>query len=391
MSLKAGHGGRNNPAKDKPQGSAGGTTSIRGADGGKRADSRTVDIEIEDIAYGGAGVGRAGGKVHFVAFTVPGELVVAEVYAERKRFSESRLQKVLEPSPERVKPRCEHFGVCGGCAYQHVPYEVQLRWKREQVRGLFERIGGVKNPPVQEVVPSPKVWGYRNRIRLHSREGRVGFFAKYGRSIVEVRRCEIAEESLNQRLAALRGAALQEGEILLDERSGKRFFEQTNTTAAEELVMLVERLLAANAGALVDAYCGAGFFGRRLSGCFSKVLGIESNQAAVQEAVRAAGPRERYVCGDVAFELKRALDLFADEGVVLLLDPPASGLGRGVVELLGHRALRQIVYVSCDPATQARDVKAILERGFRVETLVPLDMFPQTADVEVVASLLPGA
>jgi tRNA/tmRNA/rRNA uracil-C5-methylase (TrmA/RlmC/RlmD family) len=329
--------------------------------------------------------------VHFVAFTVPGELVVAEVYAERKRFSESRLQKVLEPSPERVKPRCEHFGVCGGCAYQHVPYEVQLRWKREQVRGLFERIGGVKNPPVQEVVPSPKVWGYRNRIRLHSREGRVGFFAKYGRSIVEVRRCEIAEESLNQRLAALRGAALQEGEILLDERSGKRFFEQTNTTAAEELVMLVERLLAANAGALVDAYCGAGFFGRRLSGCFSKVLGIESNQAAVQEAVRAAGPRERYVCGDVAFELKRALDLFADEGVVLLLDPPASGLGRGVVELLGHRALRQIVYVSCDPATQARDVKAILERGFRVETLVPLDMFPQTADVEVVASLLPGA
>jgi tRNA/tmRNA/rRNA uracil-C5-methylase (TrmA/RlmC/RlmD family) len=97
------------------------------------------------------------------------------------------------------------------------------------------------------------------------------------------------------------------------------------------------------------------------------------------------------LCGDVVFELKRALDLFADDGVVLLLDPPASGLGRGVVELLGHRALRQIVYVSCDPATQARDVKAILERGFRLETLVPLDMFPQTADVEVVASLLPVA
>jgi tRNA/tmRNA/rRNA uracil-C5-methylase (TrmA/RlmC/RlmD family) len=334
-------------------------------------------------------VGRAEGKVHFVAFTVPGERVVAEVYAERKRFSESRLQKVLEPSPERVKPRCEHFGVCGGCAYQHVPYPVQLRWKREQVRSLFERIGGVQNPPVQEVVPSPKVWGYRNRIRLHSREGRVGFFAKYGRSIVEIRRCEIAEESLNQRLVALKGSALQEGEIFLDERREKRFFEQTNNAAAEELVLLVDRLLAAKAGALVDAYCGAGFFGRRLSGRFSKVLGIESNQAAVQEAVRAAGPGERYLCGDVVYELKRALDLFAGDGVVLLLDPPASGLGPGVVELLGHSALRQIVYVSCDPATQARDVKAILERGFRLETLVPLDMFPQTADVEVVASLLP--
>jgi tRNA/tmRNA/rRNA uracil-C5-methylase (TrmA/RlmC/RlmD family) len=386
VSLKAGHGGNNDRA-----GTADSVVSERGADGGRRADLGVATIDIENVAYGGGGVGRAEGKVHFVAFTVPGERVLAEVYADRKRFSESRLQRVLEPSPERVKPRCEHFGVCGGCAYQHVPYEVQLRWKREQVRSLFERIGGVKNPPVQEVVPSPKVWGYRNRIRLHSREGRVGFFAKYGRSIVEVRRCEIAEESLNQRLAALKGSAPQEGEILLDERRGKRFFEQTNDAAAEELVLLVERLLAADAGALVDAYCGAGFFGRRLAGRFSKVLGIESNQAAVQEAVRAAGPRERYLCGDVVFELKRALDLFADDGVVLLLDPPASGLGRGVVELLGHRALRQIVYVSCDPATQARDVKAILERGFRLETLVPLDMFPQTADVEVVASLLPVA
>jgi 23S rRNA (uracil1939-C5)-methyltransferase len=384
VSPEAGQGGG-----DDLEGSEGLMAEARVSDLGRRAVSKFVNIEIEDVAYGGAGVGRAEGKVHFVAFTVPGERVVAEVYIERKRFSESRLQKVLEPSSERIKPRCEHFGVCGGCAYQHVPYAVQLRWKQEQVRSLFERIGGVKNPPVQEVVPSPNVWGYRNRIRLHASEGRVGFFSKYGRSIVEIRRCEIAQESLNQRLAALRGSAPQKGEILLDARGPKRFFEQTNDAAGEELVLLVERLLATKAGALVDAYCGAGFFGRRLSGHFSKVVGIESNQSAVQEAVRAAGPGERYVCGDVVFELKRALDLFVNEGVVLLLDPPASGLGRGVVELLGHRALRQVVYVSCDPATQARDVKAILEMGFRLETLVPLDMFPHTADVEVVASLLP--
>ena len=384
MSLNAGDGGGNDSA-----GPVGVAAAGRASDGRQQGGSSVINIEIEDVAYGGAGVGRAEGKVHFVAFTVPGERVVAEVFNERKRFSESRLQKVVEPSPERIKPRCEHFGVCGGCAYQHVPYEVQLRWKREQVRSLFERIGGVKNPPVQEVVPSPRVWAYRNRIRLHASRGRVGFFAKYGRSIVDVRRCEIAEESLNQRLAAIRRSAPKEGEIVLDARSGKRFFEQTNDAAAEELALLVERLLVGKAGALVDAYCGAGFFGRRLSGRFSNVLGIESNKSAVTEAVRAAGPGERYWCGDVVVELERALDLFADEGVVLLLDPPASGLGRGVVELLGHRALRQVLYVSCDPATQARDVKAILERGFRLETLAPLDMFPQTADVEVVASLLP--
>jgi 23S rRNA (uracil1939-C5)-methyltransferase len=349
-----------------------------------------VELQLEDVAYGGAGVGRSAGKVHFVPFTMPGERVLAEVFSEKKRFSEGRLAEILEASPERIQPKCEYFGVCGGCAYQHVPYALQLRWKQSQVRSLFERIGGIPDAPVEEVVPSPLEWNYRNRIRLHVGEGRIGFFAKYGRSVVDIHRCEIADESLNLRLAALRKSRLRDGEVLLDERMDKRFFEQTNSAAAEQLVAIVVRLLAPGATVLVDAYCGAGFFGHRLANRFSKVVGIESNRAAVAEAVRAAGPAEQYVCGDVASELSRILDLHQQEGVVLLLDPPASGLGQGVAGILGHRAVRQIIYVSCDPATQARDVKELLAKGYRMETVVPLDMFPQTADVEVVTSILPS-
>lgn len=348
-----------------------------------------VEVEIKDVAYGGAGVGRAEGKVHFVACTIPGERVIAEVYSEKKRFSEGRLSEVLEASPDRIQPKCRYFGVCGGCAYQHVPYALQLQWKQAQVRSLFERIGGIQGAHVQEVVPSPLEWNYRNRIRLHVSEGRVGFFARYGRSVVDIQRCEIADESLNLRLASLRGSDLRDGEVLLDERRDKRFFEQTNSWAAEELVAIVGRLLVQGAPVLVDAYCGAGFFGHRLVDRFAKVVGIESNRAAVDEAVRAAAAGERYVCGDVALELQKVLDLHQEEGVVLLLDPPAAGLGQGVAGILGHRAVRQIIYVSCDPATQARDVKELLGKGYRLETVVPLDMFPQTADVEVVASLLP--
>ena len=351
--------------------------------------SELVELEIKDVAYGGAGVGRAAGKVHFVSFTMPGERVLAEVHSEKKRFSEGRLSEVLEASPERIQPKCGYFGVCGGCAYQHVPYALQLQWKQAQVRSLFERIGGIPDAPVQEVVPSPQEWNYRNRIRLHVSEGRVGFFARYGRSVVDIHRCEIADESLNLRLDALRKSHLRDGEVLLDERRDKRFFEQTNSAAAEALVAIVGLLLVQEAPVLVDAYCGAGFFGHRLADRFSKVVGIESNRAAVEEAVRAAAPGERYVCGDVASELQRVLDLHQEEGVVLLLDPPASGLGQGVAGILGHRAVRQIIYVSCDPATQARDVKELLGKGYRLETVVPLDMFPQTADVEVVASILP--
>ena len=359
---------------------------------GVKADRRPelVELEIKDIAYGGAGVGKAEGKVHFVPFTVPGERVLAEVYSDRKRFSEGSLVKVLDASPERIQPKCQYFGVCGGCAYQHVPYALQLRWKQAQVRSLFERIGGIPDAPVQEVVPSPLEWNYRNRIRLHVSEGRIGFFAKYGRSLVDIHRCEIADDALNLRLAALRRSSLRDGEVLLDERMDKRFFEQTNSAAAEQLVAIVSRLLLPGVPVLVDAYCGAGFFGHRLADRFSKVVGIESNRAAVAEAVRAAGPGERYVCGDVAAELSRVLDLHQEEGVALLLDPPAAGLGHGVASLLGHRAVRQIMYVSCDPATQARDVRELLAKGYRLETVVPLDMFPQTADVEGVASILPS-
>ena len=363
-------------------------SGVRTGDSGGR-QSASVELQITDIAYGGAGVGKEGGKVRFVPFTIPGEHVVAEIYSEKKRFSECQLSQVLEASPERIQPKCSYFGVCGGCAYQHMPYALQLRWKHAQVCDLFKRIGGIPDAPVQEVVPSSLEWNYRNRIRLHVSGGKVGFFSKRGRSVVDVHRCEIAAESLNLRLTELRKSHLRDGELLLDERRDKRFFEQTNNVAAEALVAIVARLLGSATPVLVDAYCGAGFFGHRLADRFSKVVGIESNRAAVEEAARAAAPNERYVCGDVARELPKVLDSHQAEGVVLLLDPPAAGLGQGVAGIIGHRAVRQIIYVSCDPATQARDVKELLAKGYRLEAVVPLDMFPQTADVEVIASILP--
>ena len=354
-----------------------------------------LSLKIDSIAYGGAGVGRAGGKVYFVPFTVPGEQVSVKVVRQQKRFCEARLLSVEVVAEEREEPRCKHFGICGGCAYQHVPYAQQLVWKADQVRELLQRVGRIENPPVLPTVPSAAEWAYRNRIRVHSDGRRVGFYPKFGRELVDVAECPIASAPVNQALKALRKTHPEAGEYPLSARTGVRFFEQTNDSAAAELLRVVDEVILEkdvaleDDFALVDAYSGAGFFGRRLAPRFTQVIGIETHEGAVEAAQRRAGPTERYVCGDVAVHLGPVLEELPRSRTVVLLDPPASGVEARVTDLLTALQVGRVVYVSCDPATLARDLGALVRGGYRLRSVTPLDMFPQTADVEVVAVLEP--
>lgn len=351
-----------------------------------RAGER-IRLRIEDLAYGGAGVGRHEGMVYFVPETIPGEFVEVEVVRKRSTFREARLIGVLEASPDREKPRCGYFGRCGGCAYQHLRYPVQLEWKFRQVVQLYRRIGRCMEPPVFPVVPSPLEWNYRNRIRVHVRDGRVGFFARGGHRIVDVTRCEIACDSVNAQLARLRRAPGGDRELTLAQRTEIGHFEQTNDFAGELLCTLLEEHLPRDAAVLVDAYAGAGFFGHRLAPRFQSVVGIETHPEAVEKAQSQAAPHERYVHGDVEYALPEVLRDAEGRRVLVLLDPPATGLGQGVVTTLNHLQPDYIVYVSCDAATQARDIRSLLDGGYQLNWLRPLDMFPQTADIEVVALL----
>ena len=137
---------------------------------------RVVDLKIEDIAFGGKGVGREQGKAIFVPYTIDGELVSAEVVREKKQFAEGVLVDVKESAPDRVRPECPYFSRCGGCAYQHMGYEHQLAIKWLQVRNILQRIGKLTNIPMRPIIPSPKQYKYRNRITVHVRDGVIGFF-----------------------------------------------------------------------------------------------------------------------------------------------------------------------------------------------------------------------
>lgn len=346
----------------------------------------TVELEIQDVAFGGAGVARHEGKVYFVPFTAPGDRVLAEPRRVKKSFVEAALVEVLQPSADRVAPPCVYFGRCGGCSYQHIAYARQLELKQQQVEQTLRRVGRLENVPMEPIIPSPLQYGFRNRIRVHVQEGEAGFYAHRSRELIPIARCEIAAPKVNEALQGLRRRAQRDGDYTVVGADHGPFFEQTNPGVAAELLKLVESWVATDHTVLIDAYCGAGFFARGLASRFERVVGIEANEHAVTQARRNASAHESYLCGDVGLLLGEVLANQDLTRSTVVLDPPAAGLTPGVVELLLENPPVEIIYVSCDPATLARDLGALAAR-FRLEAVRPLDMFPQTAEVEVASRL----
>ena len=350
---------------------------------------RIVDLRIEDVAFGGKGVGRENGKAVFVPFTIEGELISAELVREKKQFAEGELVDLREASPERVQPQCPYFGRCGGCAYQHISYEHQLAIKWRQVRDALGRIGKMKDAAMRPMVPSPEPYAYRNRITVHAQDGVVGFFRRDSNRLIDIERCPISRDEVNRALAKLRAQNPRDGHYTLRAGSGPRVFSQTNDAVANALRDLINRLIPPEQELLIDAYCGAGFFAKAILNKFERVIGIDWDRFAIEAAQRDASEKENYIASDVDLELGRLRAIVADyhrEKAVLIVDPPATGLSDNARRVIVDLAPNTLIYVSCNPATLARDLKGIQE-NFTTESVTPLDMFPQTAEIEVVAHL----
>ncbi len=392
------------------------------------------EVTLDGFAAGGTAVGRApDGRIVFVEYALPGERVIAEVTGESPSYLEARATEVLEASPARVEPPCPYFGRCGGCQLQHIDYAEQLVLKTELVREQLRRIGRFEDPPVAAALGMAHPWGYRNHMRFTvRRDGDVGFMERGTHRFLRVDRCLIAHDAVNavlkraqdattgtRQLSVRVGAAT--GELLIqprlrwrprkrplasgqphyhDELGGRRFrvsaaaFFQVNAQQAERLARLVrERVIEAQPGVVVDAYAGVGTFAALLSGGGPwRVLSIEESAAAGNDAeVNLADlPEVTRLVGTVE-ELLPGLD---PEPELVIVDPPRVGLAPGVVEALLVSACRRLVYVSCDPATLARDLRLLVDGdatggrpGFTLASVQPLDMFPQTQHIECVATL----
>jgi len=343
-------------------------------------------LKIEDVGFGGNGVGRSEGKVFFVPFTIDGEEVSVRITKQKKNFAEAQLLSVDIPSSFRREPGCPYFGRCGGCSYQHIEYDRQLEIKARQVEQTLKRVGRLNDVPMHPIIAAPNEYGYRNRIRIHVSDGVAGFFAVNRLELVDIEFCSIASDAVNESLTELRSRVLRDGDYTLAERR-QDFFEQTHDAMAELMLAEVEKTVRKGQSLLVDAYCGAGLFAKHLAGIFKQVIGIEENQFAVQKAQQTAGANERYYAGDVAAHLSSVLKEADASTTTLLLDPPAIGISPAVADSILASHPSEILYVSCNPATLARDL-ALLSSRYRIESVTPLDMFPQTAGIEVVVHLI---
>jgi tRNA/tmRNA/rRNA uracil-C5-methylase (TrmA/RlmC/RlmD family) len=366
----------------------------------------TVFLTVEDIAFGGEGVGRVDDFVVFVPFVLVGEVVEAEITEVKKNFARARLIRVTQPSPQRVVPACRYFAACGGCQYQHIAYETQLRIKHKQIADLFQRIGGVPADVVAPVVPCPQPYGYRNRIMIRSQWNKpeqklnIGFIRWDGGLVEDIEECQIAEPALNEQIKHVRAHPPPKGGIKVVLRIPPEgwdvppdSFFQNNFFLLPKLVETVRDFVRrSGARHLVDLYCGVGFFGIELADAVESFVGVEYDQRAIKAAQRNAAARNRtngeFMAATVEETLPELLKRFSPHTTTVLLDPPRKGCLPQTLHLLRHERPAQIIYVSCHPATMARDLNILCRDGvFDVVRVLPLDMFPQTQHVECVADL----
>ena len=368
-----------------------------------------LTLDIQDIAFGGEGVGRVDDFVVFTPFVLTGERVEVEVTEVKKSFGRARLLRVLQSAPGRVEPACRYFGACGGCQYQHIDYATQLQIKHKQIADLFERIGKIPRAAIAPVIPCPVPYGYRNRIMIRSQWNKpeqklnIGFVRADCGLVEDITECKIAEPALNAEITHVRANPPPKGGIKVVLRvppvnwevPASSFF-QNNFFLLPKLIETVRACLQ-NAGSrhLVDLYCGVGFFGIELAGSVASFTGVELDRLAIQAARKNAERRNitngEFIAAPVEVILPELVKKLSPAQTTVLLDPPRKGCWPATLDLLRQTRPAQLIYVSCHPATMARDLNILCEGGvFELAGVTPLDMFPQTQHVECVADLRSG-
>jgi 23S rRNA (uracil1939-C5)-methyltransferase len=416
-------------------------------------------VDIEKPVYGGAFLARAEGKAVFVPLTIPGEQVRIRITQSKSGYSTAELSEILTPSPQRIAPQCPHFGLCGGCHYQHTGYENQLSFKQAILRETLERAG--VQPPEEIGVLAAEQWAYRNRIRLaFDAAGNPGYRGRKSHTVIPISECPIAaplllsaaqavgeslqrvppnlrptelslfcnaEETtmlatffaadaagvrleplaraLHERVPALESAQLASGgrpghpprtlaqwgadsisytAVGFDYRVDQGAFFQVNRWLIDALV---HRVTSGQGGNLAwDLFAGVGLFARKLTGSFERVVAVESAPASKAALIHnLRGTSGEAIDGDTLQFLRGRRPTESPE--LIVVDPPRTGLGAEITTLLAAIAAPSMIYVSCDPATLARDLRALIAAGYTIESITLADLFPQTFHLETVVLL----
>ena len=404
--------------------------------------SSTIEVELSSHAFGGDAFGRLpDGRAVFVPFAIPGEQVSVRLVQEKRSYARAELLEVLESSPQRIMPRCKHYGMCGGCHYQHLTYEAQLVAKQEILRQQLQRIGAIVDPPVSTTIPSPSAWEYRNHIQFHlAHSGALGFHQARSDQVFKIEECHLPETAIGvvwpqldleyipdlERIGIRQGAGEDvqlilesgspetpainvvelplsvvhlspEGQLVLAgslavafeilERtfrvSAGAFFQANSGVAAAMVAHLLERLPLHPGVTLLELYSGVGLFSAFLASRIGRLVAVEASPYACADFEANLAEFENVELYEAqAEQVITNLGLHPD---IILVDPPRGGLGKDVAEGVAGMQPECIAYVSCDPATLARDARTFTSAGYQLAGVTPFDAFPQTYHIESIS------
>lgn len=401
----------------------------------------TFDIQLEKPTYGGDAMGRLPDqRAVFVPFGLPGERVRVRLVEEKKNFARGEIAAILEPSPDRIEAKCKHFGECGGCHYQNLPYEKQLPAKTDILIDQLKRIGKIENPPVKPMVACPSPWNYRNHVQFSlDNIGKLGFQAPNSNKVIPIKECHLPEPSINdlwpqlefepgtnvERVSLRVGVdddlmlvlesespeppeleieagvsvahVYKENTVVIagsdhivmsvldrDFKVSAASFFQVNTVMAGKMVEhLLTCLPLSLSTTLLDVYCGVGLFSAFLAPKCKMVIGIESSESSCEDFAINLDEFDNVElyegdAEDVILHLEAKPD-------IVLVDPPRAGLDKAVVDGILKLSPSLMAYVSCDPSTLARDTARLINGGYRLKEVTPFDLFPQTFHIESIS------
>ncbi len=381
-----------------------------------------IEINLTGIAHLGEAIGKYNGKVVFFPYGIPGEVVKARIIKDEKDYYRAEILDIIEPSFFRETPPCKLFSKCGGCNFQHVAYNYQIKLKEIVVMEQLKRIGGFENPEdfTNLTLKAENPYNYRNRADFSiNKQNLLGFKIRGTHKFLHVEYCHIMHDEINKMLAVLQGKRtkrkthnitirygintgtwLIQPQIDIEEiETGQNFyterllgheftisapsFFQVNTYQAEKLIQTVLNYITQEDKTVIDAYAGVGTFTIFLAQKAEKVIAIEESRSAYKDAQINIKSFDNitYLCKkteEALFESKINAD-------AIVVDPPRVGCMKEVLDAIVEKRIRKVIYVSCEPSTLARDLKYLKERGYKLIEVQPVDMFPQTYHIENVA------
>ena len=345
-----------------------------------------LTLTIDGLASSGDGVARHQGAVVFIPFVIPGEEVLIKITELHKNFARGRLLKILKQSPHRVEAPCPVFSKCGGCQWQHMDYPTQLKAKQEIVRSEFEKQLKLKiNPEIQE---SPKQYSYRNRVSLKVENDQLGYFALKSHDFVSIKDCHLAEEPLRE--------LIRSGNVksFLKKQKETPSFSQVNSLQNEKLIQYVLQQIPqlSKDSHVLDLYAGSGNFAFPIFEKHPQIQlhAVELGSESVAEAKKKllSSNISSKIFHFYAADVQDFLWRWTNSTELVVLDPPRAGCSDQVIQSLVSLKPERLIYISCNPATLARDLKPFIkDQAYTLESVQLFDMFPQTSHIESVATL----